>query len=93
MLRFLNRNLKPITGLEAGERRFVMAAFQVAADGSVSDLAIRHPAGDPFDKEALRILKRMPKWKPAVKDGKQVEATVMQPLTFVREETGIRIQF
>lgn len=93
LLRFFNRNVKPLAGLQAGERKFVMAEFQVAADGSVNGLTIRYPAGEPFDKEALRLLARMPKWKPATENGRQIDATVMQPLTFVQEEKSIAIRF
>ena len=93
MLRFLNRNLKPLPPLQAGERKFILAEFMVAADGSINDLAIKYPAGDAFDKETLRILKRMPKWKPAVHGSNQVDAIVRQPLTLVQTSEGMKIFF
>jgi len=54
----------------------------VTADGSIDDMEIVQSGGLYFDNELLRVLKRMPKWKPAIENGKAVSATVTQPVTF-----------
>lgn len=93
LLGFLNRNLKTIPAFEAGERRYSQVQFNVRPDGTVSDVSIAHSAGEAFDKELLRIWRRMPKWKPAQQAGEKVEATVTQPLTFVQTGNAVQIRF
>lgn len=82
LLSFLNRNLKPPPELKAGEKKTVVAQFLVTADGSIDELQIMQSGGLYFDNELLRVLKRMPKWKPAIENGKPVPAIVTQPVTF-----------
>jgi TonB family protein len=80
---FLRNDLYPHTPLQEGEVKEALVQFQVAADGSVSDLKILESAGLEFDKELLRVLKRTPKWKPAIENGKAVNAMVTQRIVFV----------
>ena len=82
LLSFLNRNLKPPPTLKAGEQKTVTVQFLVTADGSIDDMQIVQSGGLYFDNELLRVLKRMPKWKPAIENGKAVPATVTQLVTF-----------
>jgi len=93
LLGFFNRNLKSSLPLTGAERKFAVVQFVVNADGQVDDLQIKHSAGNVFDNELLRILKRMPRWKPATINGKQVDATVTQPLTFLRNGNAVNIRF
>ena len=92
-LGFLNHNVKASLPLTGAERKYAVVQFVVNADGQVDDLQIKHSAGNVFDNELLRILKRMPRWKPATTNGKQVEATVTQPLTFLRNGNAVAIRF
>ncbi len=83
-IKFLYRNLKRPPGLEAGETKTVVVQFLVNADGDVNDIQIRQSAGSSFDSEVLRVLKRMPKWKPAITNGRPADAVVTQSVTFFR---------
>jgi protein TonB len=38
--------------------------------------------GFAFDNEVIRVLKKMPKWKPAVQNGHTIALSFMQPVTF-----------
>ena len=91
MLKFLNRNLK-VPSLENNERRYGQIQFTVKPDGSLSDVIVMHSAGEPFDKELLRLWQRMPKWKPALQAGEKTEATITQPLTFVQTGSGMQVR-
>jgi periplasmic protein TonB len=73
-------------GIEAGEKKTVIARFVVDEDGSVSVIEILESAGDRFDKEVMRVCKKMPKWKPAIQNGKPVSASYVLPVIFVSEE-------
>ena len=85
-MHFLNRNLRVPESLGAGEKRAVMVRFHVGADGSVSGFDVLQSAGVEFDAEVIRVLKKMPKWKPAVQNGHPVALTFTQPVTFIGSE-------
>jgi len=92
LLNFLNRNLKPFTNLDNAERNEATVQFLVTADGDIKDLHIKNSAGSSLDNELLRILKRMPKWKPAVENGKRVDYSVTQLIKFYRNGGTWKIQ-
>ena len=57
--------------------------FIVNVDGSISDAEIVRSAGDMYlDKEALRVISEMPKWKPGKKNGKPVRVEFVFPVVF-----------
>ena len=86
-MQFLNRNLKPPAEQAVGENKTVVVQFLVSADGEVSNIEITQSGGAAYDKEVLRVLKRMPKWKSAIEKGQPVNAIVTQPVTFYRTGT------
>jgi periplasmic protein TonB len=85
--KFLGRNLSAPEelGLDAGERRMVKVRFVVGKDGVVSIIEVIETGGSIFDKEVVRVCKKMPKWKPAIQHGEPVTATYVLPVTFVGE--------
>ena len=50
--------------------------FTVGEDGRISDVTITSTTDPAFAKELVRVIKRSPKWKPAMKDGKPVPYTI-----------------
>ncbi len=85
-LDFLQRNLEVPSALEAGEKKTVMIRFQVAADGTVTGFEVAKSGGRLYDNEVIRVLKRMPKWKPAIQNNIPVARSFTQPVTFVGVE-------
>jgi periplasmic protein TonB len=85
-LSFLSRNLQAPESLEGGEKRIVIVRFYVAEDGSIANFQVEKSAGTAFDGEVIRVLKKMPKWSPAMKAGKPVSVSFTQPVTFVGME-------
>ena len=79
---FLGRHLRVPDDLAAGERRTVQVKFWVGEDGSVARLEVVQSAGAVFDNEVIRVLKKMPRWKPALQNGQPVAVTFTQPVTF-----------
>ncbi len=57
-------------------------SFVVEKDGSLSDYKILRHVHDDMDKEAIRIVKSMPKWTPAIEKGKYVRCKYVIPVTF-----------
>jgi TonB family protein len=92
LLSFLNRNLKVLPPLERGEKKKAQVELKIEADGSVNNIQIKQSAGTSYDNELLRVLKRMPKWKPAFQNNKQVNAVVTQEITFFQDGTKVRVQ-
>jgi protein TonB len=56
--------------------------FVVERDGSISDVNVIGEAYPDLDKEAVRVVKIMPKWKPGIKDGKAVRCYYILPIRF-----------
>jgi TonB family C-terminal domain len=83
---FLSKNLETPSQLEAGEKKTVMIRFKVYTDGSITDFEIVQSAGSVYDNEVIRVLKKMPKWKPAIQNGHIVATSFTQPVTFVGVE-------
>ncbi len=83
---FLNRHLQTPEDLAAGEKRMVMISFFVDAQGMVTGFKVAQSGGAAFDNEVIRVLKKMPKWNPAVQNGHPIAITFSQPVTFVGAE-------
>jgi protein TonB len=84
--RYLQRMLRVPDELESGDRKTVRVKFVVNASGEVTDAVITLSGGKEFDKEVLRVIGRMPKWKPGKQRGKPVASYFTQPVTFTVPE-------
>jgi protein TonB len=79
---FLQKNLRaPVTG-EPGERTTVLVRFIVSHEGIVTGFSVVQSGGALLDNEVIRVLRKMPRWKPAISNGKSVPAAFTQPVTF-----------
>jgi protein TonB len=85
-LNFLRKNLVAPDNLEAGEKKTVQVRFIVAMDGTVTSFEILQSAGKSFDNEVIRVLKKMPRWRPAIQNGQATTKAFMQPVTFIGVE-------
>lgn len=85
-LHFLRRFLQSPEDLEPGQRVEVQVRFWVEIDGSVSKAEITKSGGKSFDKEVLRVLKKMPAWEPAIQNGNYVAVAYTQPVIFLGVE-------
>lgn len=81
-VRFLQRMLRVPDDLEEGERKTVRVKFVVNADGVITDAVVVQSGGSAFDKEVLRVINKMPKWKPGKQRGRPVAVYFTQPVTF-----------
>ena len=85
---FLNKNIQVPNELKANEPKVVMVQFVVKENGSINELEIVKSGGPVVDKEVLRVLKRMPYWKPAVEEGLPVTSTVIKSITVARQNSS-----
>ncbi len=87
--KFLERNLngQVATDNSAPAGKYtVVVRFIVAKDGSVSDITPESSVGYGMEAEAVRAIKKAPKWTPAQQNGNIVKAYRRQPITFVVAE-------
>ncbi len=56
--------------------------FVVDKDGNISDVRALTSHGYGMEEEAMRVIRKGPKWTPAVQNGRQVKAYRKQPITF-----------
>lgn len=83
---YLSRNLQPSSDMQPGEKRSVLVRFWVGEDGVVGRFEVLQSGGPAFDNEVIRVLKRMPNWKPALQRGHAVATSFVQPVTFQAPE-------
>jgi protein TonB len=82
-LNFLQKNLVAPGELEAGDKKTVAIRFQVSPEGVVTNFEVMQSAGRAYDNEVIRVLRKMPRWKPAIQNGQPVARSFTQPVTFV----------
>ena len=77
-------NLKyPVVAEENGVQGNVVVSFVVEIDGSLSNIHIEKSVDPSLDKEAMRLVRNMPKWTPGYdKNGKPVRVKYSIPVNF-----------
>lgn len=73
----------PVIAQENGIQGKVYVTFVVGKDGSVSNATIARGVDASLDKEALRVVNTLPKWKPGKQRGKPVNVSYTVPINFV----------
>ena len=82
-MKFLAKNIKyPTIAQENGVQGRVIVQFVVNKDGTIVDPVVVRSVDPYLDKEALRVIKAMPKWKPGKQRGKAVRVKYTVPVTF-----------
>lgn len=79
--RFLSRHLREIE-TEPGKRVSVHIRFVVDAEGKVGNFVFTKTGGSEYEQEVLRVMKKMPAWKPGVQNGTKVAVYFTIPVTF-----------
>ncbi len=84
LFKYLADNVKyPVIAQENGIQGRVICQFVVNKDGSIVDVvAVRSSGETSLDKEAIRVIKSMPKWKPGKQRGKPVRVKYTVPVNF-----------
>ena len=83
LLRFLRENVQyPSISQENGIQGKVVVSCVIDKDGNVTEAKIERGVDPYLDKEAVRVVSNMPKWKPGIKDGKPVRVHYSIPIMF-----------
>ncbi|HKI90320.1 MAG TPA: energy transducer TonB, partial [Draconibacterium sp.] len=73
----------PVIAQENGIQGKVYVTFVVGKDGSIQDARIARGVDPSLDKEALRVVNTLPKWKPGKQRGQPVRVSYTVPINFV----------
>jgi protein TonB len=78
------KNKRSVPKEELLEGGRLMVRFIIEKDGSITHVRLetKLPKCEPCNQDAIRVVKNMPKWKPASSDGKAVRTYVRLPINF-----------
>ena len=83
LMSFLNSNIKyPVVAQENGVQGRVIVGFVVERDGSITDVKVMRSVDPSLDREAQRVVRAMPKWKPGKQNGSAVRVKYTVPVVF-----------
>ena len=83
MMKWINANLRyPESAQLTDVQGRVIVKFVVEKDGSIGAATIAKSVDSDLDREALRIVKKMPRWHPAKNNGQAVRSYYTIPVTF-----------
>lgn len=83
MQKFIKSNIKyPEMSIQMGDQGKVFVRFVVEKDGSISNVTIARGVTPELDKEAMRVVRNMPKWSPGKQRGRPVRTNVVIPIVF-----------
>ena len=83
MMKWLSNNIRyPEAAQANGIHGRVVVKFVVEKDGSIGSPSIVKGVDRDLDQEALRVVKRMPKWQPGKNNGQPVRSYFNLPVTF-----------
>ncbi len=83
LMQYLSKNIKyPTIAQENGTQGRVIVQFVVNKDGSIVDPKVVRSVDPYLDKEAVRVISTMPKWKPGMQRNKPVRVKYTVPVMF-----------
>ena len=83
LLKWTANNIRyPTIAEENGIQGVVVCTFVIERDGSITDVQVARSIDPSLDKEAMRVLRKMPKWKPGMMKGLPVRVLYTVPVTF-----------
>ena len=83
MMKFLSDNIRyPVIAQENGIQGRVICSFVVERDGSITDVQVVRGVDPSLDREAIRVIQQMPRWKPGKQRGSAVRVRFTLPVVF-----------
>lgn len=83
LFKYISQNIQyPAIAKENGIQGKVFIQFVVGKDGSITNVTVLRGVDPSLDKEAVRVVKSMPKWKPGKQRGKPVYVRYQVPINF-----------
>ena len=91
LMHFLEDNIQyPEPPLPDSSDKVVYVKFIIKKNGEISDVEIARSLNPECDKEALRIMKLMPRWIPAKSKGKFIDVSFVLPFKFSKVKNSVQ---
>jgi len=83
LMKYIQTNIQyPPTSIEMNEQGKVYLSFVVEPDGSISNVVVERGVSSDLDKEAKRVVRSMPNWKPGESKAKKSRTRCRLPINF-----------
>ena len=83
LMKYIQDHLKyPVIAAENGIQGRVIVRFVVSKTGEIQDVTVLRGVDSSLDKEAVRVIKSMPKWIPGKQNGNNVAVYFTVPVMF-----------
>ncbi|MFA7044512.1 MAG: TonB family protein, partial [Bacteroidales bacterium] len=83
LMEYIYKNLRyPYAASSKKIENTVICTFIIEKDGSVKQIEVTQSAHPYLDREAIRVLSTLPKWKPAKQHGKPIRVKYTLPIVF-----------
>lgn len=83
LMTYLNQNTRyPAVAQENCVQGRVVVSFVVGKDGHISDVTVLRSVEPSLDKEAVRVVRNMPRWTPGKQGGEPVRVRYRVPVSF-----------
>ncbi|MCL2329560.1 MAG: energy transducer TonB [Bacteroidetes bacterium] len=93
LMKFLNENINyPQDALDEGASGIVIVEFVIKIDGSIDNVIVVKKVHPSLDKEAIRVVKLMPKWKPGSNNRVAVSSYFQLPVQFKLEKPKPKLE-
>lgn len=81
--KWIAANFELPSDLTKSEQGKIYLSFVIEKDGSVSNVRIVKGLSEKLNEVAIKVVEKMPKWKPAINNGKPVRSRFMLPISVV----------
>lgn len=80
---FMLHNLHQPDNIDEGQKIIIIVKFVVDKNGNILDVEIIQNGREDLDQELIRVINKMPKWKPGLQNGLPVSVYFKMPITFI----------
>jgi protein TonB len=81
--KWIAKNFELPQEVNKSEQGKIYLSFVIEKDGSVSNIRITRGLSEKLNNEAIKLVQKMPSWKPAINNGKPVRSRFMLPISVV----------
>ena len=86
--RYLNTHVSyPVDAQENGIQGVVVVSFVVECDGSITNVHAVNSVSPSLNREAMRVISKMPRWTPGKINGSAVRVNTCAPVSFKIHDT------
>ena len=87
MNKFISKSLRfPRLAQEQGLEGTVIISFVVSPTGEITSIEVLRDFGGGAGEEAVRVISKMPKWKPGYQNNRPVPVRMTLPIRFTLQQ-------